>query len=209
MGSSAQQSGGQEKHRANQRKYRAEGNPNQPQRQREQPHEREKNQRQHCERPAQHKQNAPSDKENQRFHRRYFNTLNARQVAEITSRCPRQTLADTDFLSLEPRENYCSPGGFGRGWPSPSGGGPPGRPRAPSGRGGRNSSGVNLPSPFLSNFFKAALALAISFSSMIPSPFASSACMIGITKRGPGPRCPGPGPPGPGPPSRGGRSGAS
>ena len=92
----------------------------------------------------------------------------------------------------------------------PGAGGPPG-PRSPGrGSGGRNSSGVSFPSPFLSSFFKEAGALAISSSSMIPSPFASSTRINGegggrwpMRRGAPGPSGPG-GPPGPA--SRGGGS---
>src|SRR6185369_9494716 len=86
---------------------------------------------------------------------------------------------------------------------------PPG-PRWPSGRGGRSSSMVSLPSPFLSSFFSELEASAISCSSITPSWFASRVANRGGTgirlPSPPGP--PGPGPPGPpGPPSRrGGRS---
>jgi len=87
--------------------------------------------------------------------------------------------------------------------------GPPAR-KSPSGRWGRNSSSVNLPSRFRSSFFNALLALAISFRSITPSWFTSSAAING----GGGGRCPSrPGPPGspgwpgpPGPSRRGGRS---
>src|SRR5580658_703210 len=81
-----------------------------------------------------------------------------------------------------------SPGGGPPGGPSsdqaPSGGGPPGGPPAnpPSGgggRGGRYSSGVSLPSPFLSSVFNAAGALAISLASIIPSPLVSSTLTTG------------------------------
>lgn len=108
------------------------------------------------------------------------------------------------------RKLYCSPGGR-RGALPP---GPPAPPGPPGPRGGRNSSGVNLPSLLRSSFFNAMEALAISFSSIVPSLLASSVCMSGGTKRGPppgppGPPCP-PAPPGPpGWPSRGGRFGAS
>ena len=91
---------------------------------------------------------------------------------------------------------YCV-GGFGFFGRSPS---PPGPPGPGPRRWGRYSSGVSLPSPFLSSFFSAAEALAISSASMVPSPFASSAAMMGEG----GGRCPAPpGPPGPPwPPSR-------
>ena len=55
-------------------------------------------------------------------------------------------------------------------WPSGPGGG---ALAPPPGRGGRYSSRVNWPSPFLSRVFKAAGALAISAASIIPSPFVS------------------------------------
>ena len=72
-------------------------------------------------------------------------------------------------------------------WPPscPSGGGrcpgPPGPRSPPGGKAGRNSSGVSLPSPFLSSVFRATAALAISCSSSVPSLFASSAAMSGWT----------------------------
>ena len=80
---------------------------------------------------------------------------------------------------------------------------PRGPPRLPSGgRGGRYSSGVSCPSPFLSRVLSATEALAISSALMTPSWFVSSARISGIgggRRRGPGPRPPG-GPSG-GPPS--------
>lgn len=91
---------------------------------------------------------------------------------------------------------------------SPGAEGPPGARSPGGGSGGRNSFGVSFASPFLSSFFKEAGALAISSSSMIPSPFASSTRINGegggrwpMRRGAPDPS--GPGPP-PGPASRGG-----
>jgi hypothetical protein len=61
-----------------------------------------------------------------------------------------------------------SPGGGPPGPPRPPMPGPPG-PRGPRPHGGRNSSGVSLPSPFLSSVFRAAGAFASSVSSITPS----------------------------------------
>jgi hypothetical protein len=91
---------------------------------------------------------------------------------------------------------------------------PRGPPRPPrGGRGGRYSSGVSCPSPFLSRVLSAAEALAISSALRTPSWFVSSARISGIgggRRRGPGPGPPGgPSggppfcPPGPGPPGGG------
>ncbi len=85
---------------------------------------------------------------------------------------------------------YCPPGrARGRRGPGALGSSfPAGKP---SGRGGRTSSGVNFPSPFLSNAFSDSAALLISSASITPSWFKSNAAKRGgIGGRRPSPGAP-------------------